>query len=409
MFALRSPKGASMKPVKVEKGFYIYARIRVPKNSIHLCEGKKQLVKRGVVSFGECPDKRSAIEKQNEWIKDLRSRVNRSLKFKDYVELYRKATGEHAQTSIVSRLANVLGEYPMDGSLSKAFEEFVYIASKECRKVWRVEDGKKVLCDTGKSISIATVKGYKRYFKAICGAACTEKMPHEYRIKSCNNPSDGVIVGKASKRRRRISEGERSEYLGFAEELFPAFVPAVNFARTMPIRPSDQIKITTLNIDRINWQIHYLPEKTASTETIAHARVLPAMRDYVLSRCVDNECICLFPRSGFARNGEDANRLYPMTYWQLRSIHNSICKRAGIKDLRFYDWRHDAVNYLLSIGFSKAQIMAFAGWNSDEMVDWYDIGDPIRLARSCEILETEANESLNEMLFSFQQKNIANI
>lgn len=394
-------KGHIMKPQKVDNGFYIYTKVRVPKDKIPLI-GKNQLVKSGVVPFLACPDLNTAKRIQIDWTMELKGRANRSLTYKDYVSLYKNHTGNHADTSIVDRLEKELGNYSVDTTLTIAFEKFISIVSGEKVKRWKSVGGNLILCDTEKDISPSTIQAYKRYHKAICNFATSENCSIECRINPDKINTGLIKVGKTEKRKRHIEEWERNKYIEIAGNDYPWFLHVVDFARSMPIRPEDQIQLLTGRV-ATNWHVPYLPSKTAKTGKIARPRIMPHLRDFVNARRKDSTCLFLFCRTGFKRNGENPDKNYQISYWTIDSVHGTICRRAGIKNLRFYDWRHDAVNYLLSIGFTVPQIMTFAGWSSDEMVYGYDTEDPNRLSAVCEMIENEAAEKMKGIVIPFNR------
>ena len=303
-----------------------------------------------------------------------------SLTFHTYVELYRANAGEHAQTSVVSDLDRELGHLPIP-LIEDAWEAFIGRQEHRNRMVWRRVAGELKLCDTGKPLSASTIKAYKRYFRAICGAAMLKTAPKAIRLSENDNPAAGIVVGKADNRRRPLLPKEREAIIETAEKYYPWFVPAIQFALTMPIRPGDQCSLRGDMIDEVHCQIPYLPQKTAKTGTWAYPLILPHLRTYIMGRVGDTECPFIF------HSIDEAGRRVQLTYSRLSSAWVTILEKAGLSDIRFYDCRHDAVNYCLNAGFTARDVMAFAGWNSAEMVDGYDTRDRIRLAeRAKEVL-----------------------
>lgn len=306
----------------------------------------------------------------------------RSLTFHKYIELYRDNAGPHARNSIVDHIDREIGHLSIP-EIENAWDSFIIRQEHRNRSVYRRINGKLKLVDTGKPLSPATVKAYKRYFKAICGYAMSRSVPKAVRLSE--DPSAGTKIGKAEKRRRPLSPREREAIHKAAQQLYPWIVPVIQFASTMPIRPEDQCALTADMIDEVHSQIPYLPNKTRKTGTYAYPIILPHLREYILGRIGDAECSTIF------YSVDETGRRVPLTYWRINSAWKMIRKKAGTPGIRFYDLRHDAVSYCLNAGFTTRDVMAFAGWNSAEMVDGYDTRDRIRLAdRAREIINSGA-------------------
>jgi hypothetical protein len=326
-----------------------------------------------------------------------------SLSFGRYAAHYQAIAGKHAQTSLVRDMVRDIGRVPMSGA-EDAFERFLKDAQSRQR---RVSVGNGQTHEIGKALSQATIQGYKRYFKAICNEAC--RAPRSIRLPADLNPAAAVRVGKGQKRRRPILESERKRILEVVGNDFDWLLPALDFARTIPCRPGDQFfdfqddaeffrnvearlpgmswhfGLTIDKIDELHSMVEYLPQKTWKTEKMAKAVILPHMRDYIMSRIGDDECDTIFFRYGIKRLKQDTGRRYPIRGF--RKTWSAILAAAECSGIEWYDWRHDAVNYLLSIGFRKDDIKRMAGWSSDDMVDWYDTEDKQRFAlRTADIL-----------------------
>jgi len=70
--------------------------------------------------------------------------------------------------------------------------------------------------------------------------------------------------------------------------------------------------------------------------------------------------------------GEIPSKKYPITYYD--GYWYSICKKAGVKDIRFYDWKHHAVFFLRSKGFYDWLILRIGGATRD-ILEVYDAHD----------------------------------
>jgi integrase len=52
----------------------------------------------------------------------------------------------------------------------------------------------------------------------------------------------------------------------------------------------------------------------------------------------------------------------------LRRVHLTACKRAGIEDFRIHDWRHHWASRLTMKGATMPALMKLGGWSSERMV-----------------------------------------
>jgi integrase len=306
--------------------------------------------------------------------------------FHEYIREYQIKAGDHAQGSIVSDIDQWTGsivielKQPCFASVEAAFESL--IESK-------VKSG----------LSDSTIQSYKRYFKAICNNGeklkLSSKLP---RITRENNPASSFTVGKSVERIRPISPSERSKYFDAIKSTSKLawFYPVAEFARTMPIRPQDMCDLSTGDISEIHGQIKYSPKKTAGRSSVkfAYPAILPHMKEYMITRVKDTECPFVFFRTGYSKNREIPSEHFKMTYEALNYAHDTICKIAGIENLQFYDWRHDAVNFLISAGFDDSTIMKFAGWSSTAMIRRYDTNDRERLSSVTKDVLSNGNKSI---------------
>jgi integrase len=134
-------------------------------------------------------------------------------------------------------------------------------------------------------------------------------------------------------------------------------------------------------IDEINKQIPYIPGKTKKTGKEATPIIFPVVKEFILGRIHDTECPTVFY---WIENGKKRS----ISYWKLNSAWNYIKEKCGITNFEFYDWRHDAVNLLFSLGYNNRQIMQIAGWSSENMLSTYNNRDRARLHKATsEILE----------------------
>lgn len=354
--------------------------------------------------------------------------------FKDFAESYRKKAGPHASASIINDLIEAFGDAPPDKWVQE-FESF--IKKQNGRKVrilvneYRYRPGKynhknrqvrevvgKKWKELDRTISASTLKGYRRYYKAICGHAISEDVSRFDRLTV--NYGKGIKVGKSESRDQYATDRQRKKIMEVIGNDFPWLLPAVEFACTMPIRPEDLFAtmhlldkdedsfwrdlpksfwplmgLTIDKINEVNKVITYLPKKTWETEKLATPLILPNMMDYMKSRVGDPICNTIFFRSAF--KNEDPGRRYPVSYWTLKNTWNKIREKAKVPNLTFYEFtRHDAVNFLRSHNIPDTAIMQYAGWSTRSVLETYDSRNTDRLTRTTYDLLAGAVKKENE-------------
>ena len=55
----------------------------------------------------------------------------------------------------------------------------------------------------------------------------------------------------------------------------------------------------------------------------------------------------------------------------LRRAHETACRRAGVRDFRVHDWRHDWAARCVMSGMDLYTLMRLGGWSSLAMVERY--------------------------------------
>ena len=86
------------------------------------------------------------------------------------------------------------------------------------------------------------------------------------------------------------------------------------------------------------------------TSKNGHARTIP----------LPDRVIRLLTNLQSQESGPD-DLVFPMTGNALRLTWGRICKRAGIKDLRFHDLRHEAISRFFEMGLSVPEVALISG------------------------------------------------
>lgn len=323
---------------------------------------------------------------------EYRKKSNK-ITFESYINCYWEMTTDHTHPAIIKDIREAVKNIEIKNGnfieVEKRFKDFLEKQKGRKVKRWKVDSksGELVLMDTDRTISEAAIQGYRRYFREICNNG--QRLPLSYgipRITGENNPASSIVVGKPEERCRPPEDWEREKIFEFLED--PKYKDyhfmrhVIDFARCNPIRPTDQVELLVSRIDELNKQIQYIPGKTRKTGKEATPIIFPVVRELILGRIHDTECPTVFY---WLDNGKKK----PISYWKLNSAWNYIKEKCGITNFEFYDWRHDAVNLLFSLGYNNRQIMQIAGWSSENMLSTYNNRDRVRLHKvTTEILET---------------------
>jgi hypothetical protein len=334
--------------------------------------------------------------------------------FKDYATHYRAQCNTRAGESLINDMMRDFGEALPDQWPSK-FEKF--IEKQAGRKVLKLkwvtktdENGKerrirKDYVETDTEISPATLKGYRRYFKAVCGYSCKEDIPEIDRLPK--NYGTAFKVGKSESRSGFPTDIQRSKAIEYIGNRYPWFLPAFQFACQMPIRPCDQfatmfpkdgkdkdfwdefpkhltpsLGLTIEKINEVQKSIRYLPKKTWHTEKYATPLILPNVEKYIYDRIGDEECNAIFWAPGSCYKDKDPSKRHPITTNLLRRLWDDVREHCNF-DIDYYSFtRHDAVSFLRLHNIPDSAIMQYAGWSTRQVLESYDSLNTDRLKRT---------------------------
>lgn len=367
-----------IKRCKNKKGqecWYIDVTIWVAKPELN--NGRKQKRRNRYIPLSECPTRALANEIAHKWVQELEKEANGESKA-NVIPTYRQCAEyyleSHSYHHLIMRVAEDLGDEPIDDHFYDKFSDWTQEIVGSEKRVWKRVDGKLKLAKIkGSCISESTISNYKRYAKTVLSYCAS---PEGKRFIS-QNPLDGMKVGKSKNRKRPLTEEEEKKIFEVIDKEYPWFRFPVQFALCNPVRPQDLFTLRqSEHFDKKTNAITYTPQKTIgrtketmvatpiiSDELIPHLENLPDPKE------IDYLCW----RPGYKRNGEDPNKKYPITNY--RGIWDNICEKAGIKDLRFYDLRHNSVSNLRRRGIQDWMIMKAGGWASLETMHGYDVTD----------------------------------
>lgn len=179
-------------------------------------------------------------------------------------------------------------------------------------------------------------------------------------METLKNPVDAVrrpsLRGTA--RQRRLEPGELQRLLAAAR---PDFRPVVLFALASAMRREEIATLTWANVD-LDKRVAFL-EKTKNGE----ARTVPLSSAALAIIEAEKES-----RPSTSSN-EDMNiTIFELTKDQITDRMRSACRRAGLRDLRFHDLRHEATSRLFELGtLDSFEISAITGHKTLLMLNRY--------------------------------------
>ena len=272
-----------------------------------------------------------------------------SLKFGEATEKYLQENPniENNVLATINYLKSSLGNVKFN-NFRGVFEKWIAAESKRSVRRWKRVGAELKLCDTGKKLSVSTIRSYMRYAKIIA------------RASGQGDAFDGITIGKSVVRRRALKPFEMLQLEEACNQLYPWFYPAFDFARCNPIRPEDQFTLTVGDHVDGN-RIVYAPRKTYKrTGLLAYPITWEHQREWLGGL----KSGLVFPRP----NGE--GMFAGGKYYQF--IWDKIRRAAGLPDVQYYDLKHHAVAWMRSCGIDDWRIAKAAGWASTEMLADYD-------------------------------------
>lgn len=377
-----------------EEGFEITAVRRVPPELQQQLGGKRQLRRRIFVPLAVCSTRAAAERRRAELLIELDDRVmrarERQVSLGQYIWYYGQTRELSSRLRFVDRQ---IGTWVVDDDFGQKFEAWLDGQRRRGKLRRRLVDGHWHYYETAQRVSETWVRNIARDVRTVLRFACRIPDPAQ-RLMKC--PFDKTTIGGNAIRRRPITEYEELWIMRVVDQGYPWLRPAIEFARTNPIRPQDQFRLRrsrhlTYDEDHDQWRICYEPLKTRG-RLLSRILARPIVHDHIRYHFDDlnkrPDCDLLFARPGWPHAGEDQAKMYPI---RVDRIWRTICRKAEAQaraacddearrqqivfDVRWYDWRHAAVRFLKREGYDVFDIMDVAGWAGPDMVHKYDTRD----------------------------------
>ena len=174
----------------------------------------------------------------------------------------------------------------------------------------------------------------------------------EWGVELPSNPVDGVRIPNGIKRRqRRLLDGEYEALkLAALNCTSPFLWPSVEFAIESGMRRSELLSLKWKNVDLAKRVALLADTKNGSKRSVP---LTTKAVQVLIQLDHDNESV------------------FPVSDHSIRHGWGRLVKRAGIKDLRFHDLRHEAVSRFFEMGLSVPEVAAISGHKDFRMLSSY--------------------------------------
>ena len=181
---------------------------------------------------------------------------------------------------------------------------------------------------------------------------CIKTARIEWGVTMQSNPVEGVRIPNGNKRReRRLQAGEFELLREAAERCKNTFIwPCVEFAIETAMRRSEILSILWQNVDLHRRIVLLTDTKNGQKREVP----LTARAIKILQECSSSD-----------------ERVFPVTDYSIRHGWDRLVRRAGIKNLRFHDLRHEAVSRFFELGLSVPEVAAISGHKDPRMLFRY--------------------------------------
>jgi len=180
-----------------------------------------------------------------------------------------------------------------------------------------------------------------------------------------DNPADSTYVARPSAgkgRQRRLRDGEYDLLVdGLSSARNKKVLPFVLFAIETACRRSELLRLQWKDIDMKRSIFDIGDSKTGKSRSIPLSSRALAILDNLEKSS-----------SGF---------VFDLTADQIKGVWKRACKRAGLKDLRLHDMRHEATSRFFDAGFDSIVVAGVTGHSDPRMLLRYTQAAAAKLAK----------------------------
>lgn len=187
-----------------------------------------------------------------------------------------------------------------------------------------------------------------------------ETARREWGLEIATNPAALVTLPSPARGRvRRLEPGEL-EKIGIQLAGHPVAWAYVRFAMHTAMRRGEMLAMRWRDVSMAQRMVHLPQTKNGTPRTVP----LPDDAYEVLETMTATE-----------------DRVFPIDPSALRWAWTEACRKAGVKDLRIHDLRHEGVSRLFEMGLSPAEVSLISGHKTVSMLMRYLHLRPVELAR----------------------------
>ena len=174
----------------------------------------------------------------------------------------------------------------------------------------------------------------------------------EWGVSMPNNPVDSIRIPNGIRRReRRLKKGEYEALREAAQHCKNLLIwPMIDFAIETAMRRSEILALRWENIDD-KYTIATLPDTKNGSK-----REVP---------------LTIKAKQLLGSLSKEEEYVFPMSDCAVRHTWDRLVRRAGIKNLRFHDLRHEAVSRFFEMGLSVPEVASISGHKDYRMLASY--------------------------------------
>ena len=181
------------------------------------------------------------------------------------------------------------------------------------------------------------------------------------------NPTKGVKLLKENNERQRVLSFE--EWERYKSKCPPWYLPIAVTASRTAMRRSEIINLT---LPRVDLKDAFIRLRTGDCKTDEarsipiHPELMEILRKALKVRPLNSDRV-------FHRKGK------PVNLNHIRWAHQRVCKKTGIEDFTFHDFRHTCINSWRKDGHDYFKIMAASGHKTISVFKRYNMVDEAEL------------------------------
>jgi integrase len=258
-------------------------------------------------------------------------------------DVKRKRSFERDERTVKKRLDPYLGKIPIKNITPSFINE--YVAQRLNTKTYRKEN-----------VKPATVNRELALLKTIFNKAIRDG-------KLEKNPVKGVKHLKENNERERVLSPE--EWEKYKAQCPSWYLPVATMAYLTGMRRGEIINLPLSRVDLKTGFIRLRPEdtKTGQGRSIPlHPELMGVLKKAMKVRPINLDRV-------FHRNGK------PVEASAVRGAHEAVCKKAGIENFTFHDFRHVCINNWRKAGHDYFKIMATSGHRTISVFKRYNMVD----------------------------------